>query len=92
MIVCVRVCVRARECACLTPRPQSGCDTRSFFNLSKAGLNSEFSFFYMRCLNEADEPRFPYYVLIAGERTNLCISRGHKHGVKYKLLRPGFEV
>ena len=53
-----------------TPFSKEGCDTISIFKQSKAGLNSEFSFSYSGCLTEAKEPSMPYYLLIAGERTD----------------------
>ena len=48
-----------------TSPQQTGCDKRSVFKQSKAGLNSEFSFL----LNWLPEPSLSYLTL-AGERTD----------------------
>ena len=45
-----------------------GYDTRSIFKQSLTGLNSKFSFSWTSCLNKAEEPSQPYYLLIAGGR------------------------
>ena len=47
-----------------------GCDTRSFFKRSTAGLNSKFSFSIAGCFTKAKEPPQSYYLPIVGERTN----------------------
>ena len=50
------------------PSARAGCDTRSIFKRSLAGLNSEFSFSQTSCLTKAEEPSLPYYLPIAGGR------------------------
>ena len=49
------------------PPSQTECYIRSFFKRTKAGLNSEFSFFYSRFLTKAKDASLPYYLPIAGE-------------------------
>ena len=60
--------------------PQRGCDTRSIFKWSKAGLNSKFSFFVTGCLRKAIKPSL-LYLLIAGyrEEKDSCFCQGHLH-------------
>ena len=50
------------------PSARAGYDTRSIFNRSLTGLNSEFSFSKTSCLTKAEEPTLPYYLPIAGGR------------------------
>ena len=50
------------------PSARAGCDTRSIFKQSFAGLNSEFSFSETSCLTKAEEPSPSYYLPIAGGR------------------------
>ena len=50
------------------PSSQTGYDTRSIFNRSLTGLNSEFSFSYTSCLTKAEELSLSYYLPIAGRR------------------------
>ena len=47
-----------------TTTPQARYDTRSISKQSKAGLNSEFSFSYVK------EQSLPYYLLITEKRTD----------------------
>ena len=54
---------------CRTSLAQVRCDTRSIFKWYKAGLNTEFSFFYTGCLINVKEPSLPYYLLIVEKRT-----------------------
>ena len=46
------------------------CNTRSIFKWSTAGSNSVFSFSQISCLTKAKEPSLPYYLPIAGEKTD----------------------
>ena len=46
----------------------AGCDTKSIFKRSKAGLNSEFSFSYTGCLTKTREPSLYNYLPLVGER------------------------
>ena len=58
------------------PSPRAGCDTRSVFKRSTAGMNSEFSF-KTSCLTKALETNQPYYLPIAGgvgEEMDSCLS------------------
>ena len=64
VVVCMYVCMYVP-----TAPPKNGCDTRSIFKRSKAGLNLVFSFSKISCLNKAKEPKLPYNSTIAGERT-----------------------
>ena len=50
------------------PPPQVTCNTRYIFKQSKAGLNSEFSFFQTSCLPKSNEISLLNYLPIAGER------------------------
>ena len=50
------------------PSARAGYDTRSIFNRSFTGLNSEFSFSKTSCLTKAEETSLPNYLLIAGGR------------------------
>ena len=52
------------------PSAREGYDTRSIFNRSLTGLNSEFSFSLTSCLTKAEETSLPYYLPIAGGRIN----------------------
>ena len=47
---------------------RAGYDTRSIFERSLTGLNSEFSFSQTSCLTKAEEHSLSYYLLIAGGR------------------------
>ena len=51
------------------PSARAGYDTRSIFNQSLTGLNSEFYFSLTSCLTKAEEPSVSYYLPIAGGRT-----------------------
>ena len=52
------------ECIYPTLPPRIGCGTRSIFKLSKAGLNSDFSF-ETGCKTKANKLSVPYYLSIA---------------------------
>ena len=47
---------------------RGGYDTSSIFKWSLTGLNSEFSFSQISCLNKAEETSLSYYLLMAGGR------------------------
>ena len=47
---------------------RAGYDTRSIFNRSLTGLNSEFSFSKTSCLTKTEEPSLLYYLPIGGGR------------------------
>ena len=51
----------------LNPSARSGYGTRSVFNQSLTGLNSELSF-STGCYIKVEEPRLPYYLAIAEGR------------------------
>ena len=57
-----------------TPLLRVRYDARSIFKLSKAGLNSEFSFSNSGCLTTSKEPSHPCYLPIAERRNNVFIS------------------
>ena len=50
------------------PSARAGYDTRSIFEQSLTGLNSEFFFCLTSCLTKAEEPSLSYYLPIAGGR------------------------
>ena len=50
------------------PSARAEYDTRSIFQQSLTGLNSEVSFSYTSCLTKAEEPSLSYYLPIAGGR------------------------
>ena len=57
-----------------TPSPWAGSDIRSIFKLSKASLNSEFSYSWTGYLTKVKKPSLPYYFDLFGERTNRFMS------------------
>ena len=52
----------------INPSACTGYDTRSIFNRSLTGLNSEFSYSETSYLTKAEEPSLLYYLHIAGGR------------------------
>ena len=61
--------------------------------LSKAVLNSEFSFYYSGCNTKPKEPTLPKYLPRAeGEKINLCLYQGHLLKVKFEASHQGFEL
>ena len=49
-----------------SPSARAGYDTRSIFQQSLTGFNSEFSFSWTSYLTKAEEPSLSYYLPIAG--------------------------
>ena len=50
------------------PSARAGCDTRSIFKRSLAGLNLEFFFSKTNCHTKDEEPSLSYYLPRAGRR------------------------
>ena len=72
--------------------PREGCNTRSIYKWSKAGLNSEFSFSKTGCPTKIKEFSLPIYTYLGEEEMDLYLSQGHQCEVKCKQPCPGFEL
>ena len=69
-----------------TPLPQAGCDIRSIFNQSKAGLNSEVSFIFTSSLNQAKELSLLFTLRWEENRWIHAFPRALAWNWKYKTL------
>ena len=75
----------------LAPLPRRGCNRRSIFKWSRAGLNSEFTFSWAGCLTKAKETRLFFY-LVWKEEMDSCLSQGYYRRVKRKRSQPKIEL
>ena len=87
-----------RECIYLTPPLRAWYDTRSvfIFKQSKTCLDSEFTPPWLVAKPRLKNPVYPssYLWLVEGGKEKIAsyFSWGHKHKVKRRQLRPGFEL